>query len=39
MGLRSAEKFVPDAIFGLDDKQLARFLGGHVCLRRARLLQ
>ncbi len=36
MGLRSAEKFVPDAIFGLDDKQLARFLGvmyacdGHV---------
>jgi replicative DNA helicase len=36
MGLRSAEKFVPDAIFGLDDEQLARFLGvmyacdGHV---------
>ncbi|MGH3429744.1 MAG: LAGLIDADG family homing endonuclease, partial [Mycobacteriales bacterium] len=36
MGLRSAEKFVPDAIFGLDDKQLARFLAvmyacdGHV---------
>ena len=36
MGLRSAEKFVPEAIFGLDDKQLARFLGvmyacdGHV---------
>ena len=36
MGLRSAEKFVPDAIFGLSDKQLARFLGvmyacdGHV---------
>ena len=36
MGLRSAEKFVPDAVFGLDDKQLARFLGvmyacdGHV---------
>jgi replicative DNA helicase len=27
MGLRSAEKFVPDAIFGLDDEQLARFLG------------
>ena len=36
MGLRSAEKFVPDAIFGLDDERLARFLGvmyacdGHV---------
>jgi replicative DNA helicase len=36
MGLRSAEKFVPDAIFGLDDDHLARFLGvmygcdGHV---------
>jgi replicative DNA helicase len=36
MGLRSAEKFVPDAIFGLSDAQLARFLGvmyacdGHV---------
>ena len=36
MGLRSAEKFVPDAIFGLGDEQLARFLGvmyacdGHV---------
>ncbi|HZK16419.1 MAG TPA: replicative DNA helicase, partial [Solirubrobacterales bacterium] len=36
MGLRSADKFVPDAIFGLDDGQLARFLGvmyacdGHV---------
>jgi replicative DNA helicase len=36
MGLRSAEKFVPDAIFGLDDEQLTRFLGvmyacdGHV---------
>jgi replicative DNA helicase len=36
MGLRSAEKFVPDEIFGLDDDQLARFLGvmyacdGHV---------
>jgi replicative DNA helicase len=36
MGLRSAEKFVPDAIFALDDDQLARFLGvmyacdGHV---------
>ena len=36
MGLRSAEKFVPDAIFGLCDEQLARFLGvmyacdGHV---------
>jgi replicative DNA helicase len=36
MGLRSAEKFVPDAIFGLSDEQLARFLGvmyacdGHV---------
>lgn len=36
MGLGSAEKFVPDAIFGLDDEQLARFLGvmyacdGHV---------
>ncbi|MBS1891017.1 MAG: AAA family ATPase, partial [Actinobacteria bacterium] len=36
MGLRSAEKFVPDAIFGLGDAQLARFLGvmyacdGHV---------
>jgi len=36
MGLRSAEKFVPDAIFGLSDEQIARFLGvmyacdGHV---------
>ena len=36
MGLRSAEKFVPDAIFGLDDEQIARFLSvmyacdGHV---------
>ncbi len=36
MGLRSAEKFVPDAIFGLDQQQIARFLGvmyacdGHV---------
>ncbi len=36
MGLRSAEKFVPDAIFGLGEEQLARFLGvmyacdGHV---------
>ena len=36
MGLRSAEKFVPDAIFGLADEQIARFLGvmyacdGHV---------
>ncbi len=36
MGLRSADKFVPDAIFGLGDDQLARFLGvmyacdGHV---------
>jgi replicative DNA helicase len=36
MGLRSVEKFVPDAIFGLSDDQLARFLGvmyacdGHV---------
>ncbi len=36
MGLSSAEKFVPDAIFGLSDEQLARFLGvmyacdGHV---------
>jgi replicative DNA helicase len=36
MGLRSAEKFVPDEIFGLGDEQLARFLGvmyacdGHV---------
>jgi replicative DNA helicase len=36
MGLRSGEKFVPDAIFGLDDEQIARFLGvmyacdGHV---------
>jgi replicative DNA helicase len=36
MGLRSGEKFVPDAIFGLSDEQLARFLGvmyacdGHV---------
>jgi replicative DNA helicase len=35
-GLRSAEKFVPDAIFGLSDEQIARFLGvmyacdGHV---------
>jgi replicative DNA helicase len=35
-GLRSAEKFVPDAVFGLDDGRLARFLGvlygcdGHV---------
>ncbi|HVX31598.1 MAG TPA: replicative DNA helicase, partial [Solirubrobacterales bacterium] len=36
MGLRSAEKFIPDAIFGLGEEQLARFLGvmygcgGHV---------
>ena len=36
MGLRSADKFVPDAIFGLGDEQLTRFLGvmyacdGHV---------
>jgi replicative DNA helicase len=36
MGCRSAEKFVPDAIFGLSDEQIARFLGvmyacdGHV---------
>ncbi len=36
MGLRSAEKFVPDEVFGLGDEQLARFLGvmyacdGHV---------
>jgi replicative DNA helicase len=36
MSLRSPEKFVPDAIFGLGDEQLARFLGvmyacdGHV---------
>ena len=36
MGLRSAEKFVPDAVFGLGEEQLARFLGvlyacdGHV---------
>jgi replicative DNA helicase len=36
MGLRSAEKFVPDAIFGVGEEQLARFLGvmyacdGHV---------
>jgi replicative DNA helicase len=36
MGLRSAEKFVPDAVFGLGDEHLARFLGvmyacdGHV---------
>ncbi|MEX0972246.1 MAG: replicative DNA helicase [Solirubrobacterales bacterium] len=35
-GRRSGDKFVPDAIFGLDDEQLARFLGvmyacdGHV---------
>ena len=36
MGLRSGEKFVPDAIFGLSNEQIARFLGvmyacdGHV---------
>ncbi len=36
MGLRSEEKFVPDAVFGLGEDQLARFLGvmyacdGHV---------
>jgi replicative DNA helicase len=36
MGLRSAEKFVPDAVFGLSDEQITRFLGlmyacdGHV---------
>jgi replicative DNA helicase len=36
MGRRSGEKFVPDAIFGLDDERIARFLGvmyacdGHV---------
>ena len=35
-GLRSGEKFVPDAIFGLGDEQIARFLSvlyacdGHV---------
>jgi replicative DNA helicase len=41
MGLRSAEKFVPNAVFGLEDEQLARFLGvlyacdGHVyCSKR-----
>jgi replicative DNA helicase len=44
MGLRSAEKFVPDAIFGLGDEQIARFLGvmyacdGHV-YRSDRLAQ
>ncbi len=27
MGLSSAEKFVPDAVFGLSDEQIARFLG------------
>jgi replicative DNA helicase len=27
MGLLSAEKFVPDAVFGLSEEQLARFLG------------
>jgi replicative DNA helicase len=32
MGLRSAEKFMPDAIFGLSDEQIARFLGVmHAC--------
>jgi len=36
MGLNSKQKFVPDAIFGLSDEQIARFLGvmyacdGHV---------
>jgi replicative DNA helicase len=36
MGLRSEHKFVPDAVFGLGDEQIARFLGvmyacdGHV---------
>ncbi|MFL5902065.1 MAG: replicative DNA helicase [Solirubrobacterales bacterium] len=36
MGLKSAEKFVPEAVFGLGDEQIARFLGvmyacdGHV---------
>jgi replicative DNA helicase len=36
MGLRSAEKYVPDAVFGLGEDQIARFLGimyacdGHV---------
>jgi replicative DNA helicase len=36
MGLRSGEKFVPDAVFGLGEEQLGRFLGvmyacdGHV---------
>ncbi len=36
IGLRSAEKFVPEAIFGMSDEQIARFLGvmyacdGHV---------
>lgn len=36
MGLKSAEKFVPDPIFGLSDEQITRFLGvmyacdGHV---------
>jgi replicative DNA helicase len=44
MGLRSAEKFVPDAIFGLSDEQIGRFLGvmyacdGHV-YRGERLAQ
>ena len=32
MGLRSEDKFVPDAVFGLDDEQVARFLGVmHAC--------
>jgi len=44
MGLRSAEKFVPDAIFGLSDERISRFLGvmyacdGHV-YRSDRLAQ
>ena len=45
MGLRSGEKFVPDAIFGLGEEQIARFLGvmyacdGHVycCERLAQI--
>ena len=27
MGLRSPDKYVPDAIFGLHERQIARFLG------------
>ena len=39
IGLRSAEKFVPDAIFGLGDEQTRSLPRRHVRVRRACLLQ